>query len=50
MKYVLGFDIGTGSVNGGLYSADGVVLWVAVSAYPTYYDVGGIAEQDPLDW
>ncbi len=50
MKYVLGFDIGTGSVKGGLYGTDGVALRVAACPYPTYYAAGGIAEQDPSDW
>ncbi len=50
MKYVLGTDIGSGSVKLTLLSREGVIAATAGCEYPTYYPHVGWCEQDPEDW
>ena len=49
-EYVLGIDIGSGSVKLTLLSREGVIAGVAGAEYPTYYPNVGYSEQDPEDW
>lgn len=49
-KYVLGADIGSGSVKLTLLSQNGKVKASAGREYPTYYSKVGWSEQDPKDW
>lgn len=49
-KYVVGFDMGTGSVRVGIYQLDGREVGFAVTEYPTYHPHPGWAEQKPEDW
>ncbi len=50
MKYVLGVDIGSGSVKLTLLERDGVIAATAGCEYPTHYPHVGWCEQDPEDW
>ena len=50
MKYVLGADIGSGSVKLTLLSQEGIIAATAGCEYPTYYPHVGWCEQDPEDW
>lgn len=50
MEYVLGVDIGSGSVKLTLLSHDGIIAATAGCEYPTYYPYVGWCEQDPEDW
>ena len=50
MKYVLGADIGSGSVKLTLLSRDGIIAATAGCEYPTHYPQVGWCEQDPEDW
>ncbi len=50
MKYVLGADIGSGSVKLTLLSRDGVIAATVSCEYPTHYPQVGWCEQDPEDW
>lgn len=50
MKYVLGVDIGSGSVKLTLLGRDGVIAATAGCEYPTHYPRPGWCEQDPEDW
>lgn len=49
-KYIVGFDMGTGSVRVGIYQLDGHEVGFAVTEYPTYHPHAGWAEQKPEDW
>lgn len=48
--YVLGVDIGSGSVKLTLLSREGEIAATAMREYPTYYPQIGWCEQDPEDW
>lgn len=49
-KYVLGVDIGSGSVKLTLLSKSGIIAATAGCEYPTYYPQVGWCEQDAEDW
>lgn len=49
-QYVLGVDIGSGSVKLTLLSRKGVIAATAGCEYPTYYPQVGHCEQEPEDW
>lgn len=49
-KYVLGVDIGSGSMKLTLLSANGRIKAVSSYEYQTYYPKVGWSEQDPEDW
>ena len=49
-NYVLGIDIGSGSVKVTLLSREGRTVADSGCEYPTYYDRPGWAEQDVGDW
>ena len=49
-KYVLGVDIGSGSVKLTLLSKAGKIAATAGCEYPTHYPHVGWCEQDPEDW
>lgn len=49
-EYVLGVDIGSGSVKLTLLSREGKITATAGCEYPTYYPQLGWCEQDPEDW
>lgn len=48
--YVLGADIGSGSVKLTLLSQSGSIAGTAMCEYPTFYPHAGWCEQDPEDW
>ncbi len=50
MKYVLGVDIGSGSVKLTLLGQNGAIAGTAGCEYPTHYPHPGWCEQDPEDW
>lgn len=50
MKYLLGIDLGSGSVKATLIDRYGHHAADASSEYPTHYPQAGWAEQDPQDW
>lgn len=50
MKYVLAYDLGTGSAKAAFINEDGVNLAETVVEYNTNYRAGGICEQKPEDW
>lgn len=49
-KYVLGVDIGSGSVKLTMLSRRGVVAGTSTCEYPTFYPHTGWCEQNPEDW
>lgn len=49
-EYVLGVDIGSGSVKLTLLSRTGKITGTAGCEYPTFYPRVGWCEQDPEDW
>ncbi len=49
-SYVLGVDIGSGSVKLTLLSRQGAICATAGCEYPTHYPQVGWCEQDPEDW
>lgn len=49
-EYVLGADIGSGSVKLTLLSRQGNIAGTAMCEYPTFYPQVGWCEQDPEDW
>jgi xylulokinase len=46
----LGFDIGTTTIKGALFDAEGRLIAHAARPYPTSRPAPGVAEQDPRDW
>lgn len=50
MEYVLGADVGSGSVKLTLLAKDGTITADAQCEYPTSYPRVGWCEQDPEDW
>lgn len=48
--YALGIDFGGGACKTTLLSAEGKIIGVSTAEYPTSYNEGGQAEQDPRDW
>ena len=49
-KYIVGFDMGTGSVRVGVYKLDGHEIGFAATEYETIHEHPGWAEQRPMDW
>lgn len=49
-KFVLGADIGSGSVKLTLLSQKGKIAGTAMCEYPTHYPQVGFCEQNPEDW
>ena len=49
-EYVLGADIGSGSVKLTLLRRDGKIVGTAMCEYPTFYPQVGWCEQDPEAW
>lgn len=49
-KFVMGIDIGSGSVKLTLLSRDGNIRATEACEYPTFYPRVGWSEQDPEDW
>ena len=49
-KYIVGFDMGTGSVRVGVYKLDGHEIGFAATEYETFHEHPGWAEQRPMDW
>ncbi|MBR3836758.1 MAG: xylulokinase [Clostridia bacterium] len=49
-EYVLGVDIGSGSVKLTLLSREGKIAGTAGCEYPTFYPHVGFCEQEPEDW
>jgi xylulokinase len=49
-RFLLGTDIGTGSVKSVLIGTDGLLAAEAVYEYPMYHPHHGWAENDPEDW
>ena len=49
-KYILGIDLGTGSVKTILVDSDGNIIGSSSREYPTSYPNPGWVEQDPEDW
>ena len=49
-EFVLGVDIGSGSVKLTLLGRDGIIAATAGCEYPTPYPQVGWCEQDPADW
>lgn len=49
-KYVLGIDIGSGSVKLTLLAQSGLIAGTAGCEYPTFYPQVGWCEQNPEDW
>jgi len=50
MKYVIGIDLGTGSVKALLVNQEGQVCGEASKAYSLHHKQPGYSEQDPEDW
>ena len=50
MSYVLGLDLGTGSLKGLLISREGKAVASASAEYPVLNPAPGFSEQDPLLW
>ncbi|MGX4686089.1 xylulokinase [Vagococcus sp. JNUCC 83] len=50
MSYVLGIDLGTGSLKGILIDKLGKIECEATSTYKTYTENNGKSEQNPSDW
>lgn len=50
MEYVIGLDLGTGSIKGIALSRDGEVILKHSESYPLYNNREGYSEQDPEDW
>ncbi|RFU61807.1 xylulokinase [Peribacillus glennii] len=48
--YIIAHDIGTTNHKCTVFNDEGEVVSSAARAYPTFYQKGGIAEQDPSDW
>lgn len=50
MSYVIGLDLGTGSVKGLVVNKKGTVVLEASESYPLFHIKKGYSEQDPSDW
>ncbi|ALS01836.1 xylulose kinase [Enterococcus silesiacus] len=50
MSYVIGIDLGTGSVKGLVVNKKGTVVLEASEPYPLFHIKKGYSEQDPADW
>ncbi|MFD2308159.1 xylulokinase [Enterococcus termitis] len=50
MSYVIGIDLGTGSVKGLVVDRNGKVILEAAENYPLHHPEKGYSEQDPADW
>lgn len=50
MSYVLGIDLGTGSLKGLLFNSQGDLITSADRKYPLSQPQPGFSEQNPLDW
>lgn len=50
MSYVLGLDLGTGSMKGLLYTKTGELIFSHSEAYPVTSEKKGYSEQAPKDW
>ena len=49
-QYVLGIDVGTGSVRVGIFDLHGQTIAMATGAYPSATPANGWVEQNPEDW
>jgi len=49
-KYVLGIDGGTGGIRVGIFDLCGHEIGFSSTAYKTYHEHPGWAEQNPMDW
>lgn len=50
MGYVIGIDLGTGSLKGVVVDKNGKVMIQKSHHYPLYTPYKGYSEQDPMDW
>ncbi|TLQ39865.1 xylulokinase [Ruoffia tabacinasalis] len=50
MSYVLGIDLGTGSLKGSLFDNSGLLIDTASSKYSIISQEKGFSEQNPKDW
>ncbi|MGX7265672.1 xylulokinase [Enterococcus crotali] len=50
MSYVIGIDLGTGSVKGLVVDRNGEVVLEAAAPYPSIHSQKGYSEQDPAEW
>ena len=50
MEYVIGLDLGTGSIKGIALNKDGEVILKHSESYPIYNNRDGHSEQEPEDW
>lgn len=50
MSYVIGIDLGTGSVKGLVLDQNGTVIEQATENYPLLHPQKGYSEQRPVDW
>lgn len=50
MSYVIGIDLGTGSVKGLVLDKSGTVIEQATENYPLFHPHKGYSEQKPSDW
>lgn len=50
MEYVIGLDLGTGSIKGIALSREGEVILKHSESYPLYNNREGYSEQEPEDW
>lgn len=50
MEYVIGLDLGTGSIKGIALNRDGEVISKISESYPLYNSREGYSEQEPEDW
>lgn len=50
MSYVIGIDLGTGSVKGLVLDRSGTVIEQATENYPLFHPHKGYSEQRPADW
>lgn len=50
MSYVLGLDLGTGSLKGLLMTKEGTILTTKSADYPLMSPQPGYSEQDPAEW
>ncbi|AEB30800.1 xylulose kinase [Carnobacterium sp. 17-4] len=50
MSYVLGLDLGTGSLKGLLMTKEGTIITTQSAEYPLITPQSGYSEQDPVEW